>query len=323
MASASMCPVLSGSGLIQAQRQNAATMPMYGRNSVQETGLCLNKEPFHLKYRSTLRRQKLVKRVGVKAAVATGEGSTTQFAKEMERVSAKEALLIAIKDAGGVEALSSGTGNVSAKIDVSEKVLALERLNPTPRPTTSPLLEGIWEFVWAGARSPGLAAARTLLKRLPEQVASLSSLTVEILPGGTKATAALKLLGSVETSFTLTTKLAVEGPLRLKEEYSEGVLATPVVPEGSVPAPLKGAFDQLTAAAANLPDVVKETLVNGLKLPLAGSFERQLLISYLDDEILVARDQSGMPDVLVRSVALGPDPGLEPVYVETIAEYES
>ena len=41
-----------------------------------------------------------------------------------------------IEDAGGVDALSNGAGNRSARIEVSEKVLALERLNPTPRPTT-------------------------------------------------------------------------------------------------------------------------------------------------------------------------------------------
>jgi hypothetical protein len=28
----------------------------------------------------------------------------------------------------------------------------------------SPLLEGLWEFKWAGARSPGVIAARTLLR---------------------------------------------------------------------------------------------------------------------------------------------------------------
>ena len=41
-----------------------------------------------------------------------------------------------IKDAGGANALATGSGNSAAKIEVSEKLVALERLNPTPRPTT-------------------------------------------------------------------------------------------------------------------------------------------------------------------------------------------
>ena len=45
-------------------------------------------------------------------------------------------LMLKIKDAGGLDALSRGEGNAAIKIDVSEKILALEKLNPTPRPTT-------------------------------------------------------------------------------------------------------------------------------------------------------------------------------------------
>jgi hypothetical protein len=41
-----------------------------------------------------------------------------------------------IEDAGGVEALTSGREDAAARINVSEKLLVLERLNPTPRPTT-------------------------------------------------------------------------------------------------------------------------------------------------------------------------------------------
>eukprot|EP00271_Cylindrocystis_brebissonii_P012129 TRINITY_DN30248_c0_g1_i1.p1 TRINITY_DN30248_c0_g1~~TRINITY_DN30248_c0_g1_i1.p1 ORF type:complete len:319 (-),score=59.72 TRINITY_DN30248_c0_g1_i1:678-1634(-) len=235
------------------------------------------------------------------SAVAVGEGSPAQFAKEMERVSAKEALLLAIKDAGGVNALTSGEGNKAGRIDVSEKVLALERLNPTPRPTTSAFLEGAWEFVWASARSPALRLAKIVIQRFPKEVASLDSLVLEILPGGAEATASVKVLNSVETTFTLTTKLIAEGPLRLKEEYVEGLLAPPVIPEDSLPGPIKSVYESLVSAAAGLPESVKDVLSGGLKVPLSGYFERQLLISYLDDEIMVARDSSGVPDVLLRT----------------------
>ncbi|CAI5987418.1 unnamed protein product [Closterium sp. NIES-65] len=226
------------------------------------------------------------KRISVRATVASTD-AVSFSAKEMERVAAKEALLLAVKDAGGAEALSTGKGNAAGKIEVSEKLLQLERLNPTPRPTTSPLLEGTWDIVWAATRNPGVIATRVLLKRFPTQVASLESLQVQILEGSTKVTAGLKFLTAAETSITVSTRLAVEGPVRIKEEYAEAVVATPVVPDGSIPSALKGVFDQLASASQSLPAALKDSLSSGLKLPLSGRYQRELIISYLDDEILV------------------------------------
>jgi hypothetical protein len=40
------------------------------------------------------------------------------------------------KDAGGFEALVSGKTTEMQRIDVNERIVGLERLNPTPRPTT-------------------------------------------------------------------------------------------------------------------------------------------------------------------------------------------
>lgn len=222
------------------------------------------------------------------------------YAKEMERVAAKEALLFAIKDAGGDNVLSPATANASARIDVNERIVSLERLNPTPRPTTSPLLEGLWQFKWIGAGSPGQIAARILLQRFPSAFVTLSELNILILDGSAKATASLKVFNTIISSVTLTSKLSVEGPLRLKEEYVEGILSSPTVQEGSVPVQVQNAYEQFLNAIQRLPEAVKETISNGVKVSLAGTFERQLLISYLDDEILVARDGSGVPEVLVR-----------------------
>lgn len=251
---------------------------------------------------------------------AETSGSTALFAKEMERVAAKEGLLLAIKDAGGVEALTSGKGNESSKIEVSEKVLALERLNPTPRPTTSPLLEGEWDFVWAGTRSPGVLATRLLLTRFPQQLATLTGLSLQITEGGTKAKAGVKFLSSVETSVTVKTKIVAAGPMRLKEEYEEAVVSSPVLPDGDLPSVLKSVLDQIYAAVENLPASIKEAIEGGLKVSLAGSFSRDILISYLDDEILIARDRSGLPDVLVRSLSIPAEPSAAQ---EAAIEYES
>ncbi len=73
----------------------------------------------------------------------------------------------------------------------------------------------------------------------------------------------------VETSVTLSTKLIAEGPTRLKEEYVEGVLASPSVLESNIPSQLKGAYGQLVAAVERLPNPVKEVLGSGVKVPLS------------------------------------------------------
>lgn len=44
--------------------------------------------------------------------------------------------LFQFKDSGGFEALVTGKITDMQRIDVNERITGLERLNPTPRPTT-------------------------------------------------------------------------------------------------------------------------------------------------------------------------------------------
>ncbi|KAJ7547281.1 hypothetical protein O6H91_08G078200 [Diphasiastrum complanatum] len=209
----------------------------------------------------------------------SGGTSTAQYAKEMERVAAKEALL-----------LTRGR---------------------------SPLLEGLWELQWAGAPSPASIAARYFIKVLPSTLVSISALNLLIWDGSAKLSASFKILGTIDMSFSLTSKLTVEGPLRLKEEYVEGLLTTPSVPENTVPSQLKDFYDQAISSIQRLPDTLREALSGGLKVPLTGMFQRQLIISYLDDEILIVRDVSGAPEVLSRAE------GVASVSAEPESEYVS
>lgn len=228
------------------------------------------------------------------------QGASATYAKEMERLSAKESLLLAFKDAGGFEALVTGKTTDIQQIDVNERIVGLERLNPTPRPTTSPFLEGRWNFEWLGIGSPGLFAAKFIFERFPSSFANLSKMDVLIKDGNSKITALLKLLNSIESKFILFTKLSVEGPLRMKEEYAEGVLETPTVDEAAIPEQLRGAFSQAATTVQQLPVPIKDAVTNGLKVPLSGTFQRLFMISYLDEEILIIRDTAGIPEVLTK-----------------------
>lgn len=250
-------------------------------------------------------------------AQTAAQGASSPFAKEIERLSAKESLLLALKDAGGFESVVTGRTTEVHGIAVNERILALERLNPTPRPTTSPYLEGLWNFEWFGIASPVFLATKLLFGRIPQTLATLSKLDLLIRNGYGTATAHVKLLNSIENKFVLSSKFSVEGPLRMKEEYVEGIFETPKVDEDIVPEQLRSALDQAANSVQQLPVPVpiRDTVSRGLKIPLGEAFQRLIMISYLDEEILIARNTAGEPEVLTR---LDPAPDPEP-----ISDYES
>ncbi|KAL0339568.1 UNVERIFIED_CONTAM: putative plastid-lipid-associated protein 13, chloroplastic [Sesamum radiatum] len=231
----------------------------------------------------------------------TEQGPSAAYAKEMERLSAKESLFLAFKDAGGLEALVTGRTTDIQRIDLNESIVSLERLNPTPRPTMSPYLEGRWNFEWFGSGSPGLFAATFLFERFPQAVANLSKLDVVIKDGYANISASVKLLNSIESGFIISTRLTVEGPLRMKGEYIEGILEYPKFNEESIPQQLRGALDQAASTMQQLPVPITDAVAGGLKVPLGGTFERLFMISYLDEEILIIRDTAGAPEVLRSS----------------------
>ncbi|XP_044480089.1 probable plastid-lipid-associated protein 13, chloroplastic [Mangifera indica] len=228
------------------------------------------------------------------------QGAPAAYAKEMERLSAKESLLLAFKDSGGFEALVTGKATDIQQIDVNERITSLERLNPTPRPTTSPFLEGRWNIEWFGSGSLILVAARAIFERFPSTLANLSKMDIMIKDGNGKVTANLKLLNSIETKIIFSSKLSVEGPLRIKEDYVEGIFESPRVIEEALPEQLKGVFNQAFSTIQQLPGSIRDVVDRGLRVPLSGSFQRLFMISYLDEEILIVRDTGGIPEVLTR-----------------------
>ncbi|EOY09489.1 Plastid-lipid associated protein PAP / fibrillin family protein [Theobroma cacao] len=244
-------------------------------------------------------------------------GAPATYAKEMERLSAKESLLLAFKDAGGFEALVTGKTTDMQRIDVNERITGLERLNPTPRPTTSPFLEGRWNFEWFGFGSPGLSAAKIIFERFPSTLAKLPKMDLLLKDGYAKVTAHFKLLNSIESKCILSTRVSIEGPLRMKEEYVEGILESPTVVEETIPEQLKSAYSQAVNTVQQLPVVIRDAVASGLRVPLSGTFQRLFMISYLDEEILIIRDAAGIPEVLTRL-----DPPSSTM-AETSPDYES
>ncbi|KAL4198118.1 hypothetical protein AMTRI_Chr03g138600 [Amborella trichopoda] len=257
------------------------------------TGVCNSLKPGNgpiCRFRVSTRS----KRIGVKirAVAEPAVGAPAFHAQEMERLAAKESLMLALQDSGGYEALVTGSITNEQKIDVTERITSLERLNPTPRPTSSPYVEGQWKFLWWGSGTPLLFATRYLF-----------DLIYEI---------------QIESKVTVKTKFTVEGPIRLREEYVEGLLEPPSVSEEAIPEQLKGAYGQASGTLQQFPDPIKDAISNGLKIPLSGTFQRMIMISYLDEEIFILRNVNGEPEVLSRQ-----DAPPSPISPDRIDEYES
>merc|ERR1719389_239853 len=181
---------------------------------------------------------------------------------------AKEALKAEIADGLG--------GTTPDKAVVGEILLALEAQNPTRSPATSALLNGKWKFLYASGASPGLKALMLLLRgasAAPKSPSGADLIDVQdtFLTIGTEqprgmAEVRVRLL-SFENTIKLASRLEAESAVRLVETYDAA-----------------------------------ESDYLSLRLPFTSpvSYKRSLLISYLDDEMLVVRDSNGRPDVLMR-----------------------
>ena len=172
-----------------------------------------------------------------------------------------------------------GDGLVGKKPDkavVGEILLALEATNPTQSPATSPLLNGDWKIAYATSASPGLNALKQQLanvKRAPKSPSGAALVEVEdpivtIKPDQPRVSTAVKSrVLSFNNTQRLISRLEAESAVRLVETY----------------------------------DAAESDQFN-LRLPFQSpvQFKRTLLVSYLDDDMLVLRDAAGRPDVLMR-----------------------
>jgi len=173
---------------------------------------------------------------------------------------------------------------------INEALLKIEAMNPTEQPTTSPLLNGVWLlrysggyspdwtlpsptrqlalFLYSGGYSPGLFAL-TLAQQLPSALVDVGELEISIsrdTQQRIEAEVPVKLFGGPESKISVKARLDVESDVRFKETY----------------------------------EVISNLLDRDIELPEQARYSRDLYINYLDDDLLVVRDASGVPEILVR-----------------------
>lgn len=172
---------------------------------------------------------------------------------------------------------------------INEEVLKLETLNPTENATSSPLLNGVWLFrysggystewalpsptrqlalfLYSGGYSPGLFGI-TLAKQLPSTLVDVGDLTISISRDQPRieASVGVKFLNGTEREIKLNANMDVKSNVRFVETYDK--------------------FANFLGREVEIPEKLQ--------------YSRDLYIVYLDEDLLVVRDSTGVPEILVR-----------------------
>jgi len=176
------------------------------------------------------------------------------------------------------------------RAEINEVLLKLEALNPTPQPATSPLLNGVWElnyaglysskgsllsptrqlalFLYSGGYSPGLFALQ-LAKQLPSNLVDIVGsldITISREAPRVEGQVTVKTLLGGESSVKVKSNLEVVSDIRLRETY-----------------------ESATVLGGQVVD-----------LPRFMQYTRDVYVTYLDEDMLVIRDGSGVPELLIR-----------------------
>ncbi|CAM9541179.1 unnamed protein product [Ectocarpus sp. 8 AP-2014] len=154
------------------------------------------------------------------------------------------------------------------RTEVNELMLKLEPMNPTDKPAASAILNGVWEFLYTGGLSPGTLAVQVLSRvaKTFSAVVDLKGITLTINRDQPRVEAAVKAsVFGTEAQVKVRTRLEQKSDMRLQEVYEEAEVAGVTIP-----------------------------------IPARIQPRRTLYITYLDDDIMIARDNTGAPDLLVR-----------------------
>jgi PAP_fibrillin len=189
-----------------------------------------------------------------------------------------------------MDMLPSTVGDVSpeTRSAINEAIYKLEAVNPTKEPTLSSLLNGVWElryvggyeqgklpsptrqialFLYSGGYSPGVFALG-LAQKLPSQLIEVGDLEIAISRDQPRVEAKVAIksgIGAGESAVSVKARLEVESDLRLRETYESA------------------------------------TIMNqSINLPTLLQYSRDIYVTYLDDDLLIVRDASGVPEILIR-----------------------
>jgi len=172
---------------------------------------------------------------------------------------------------------------------VDEAINRVERLNPTEEPIYSELLDGTWQVKYSSSYAPGLLSSPT------------RELAFFLYSGGFSLGNALSSFANGYWGQSL--GVQVDGKT---VRISDGRTV-----EASLDVEVAGRRETLSYKAELLPlsemRMSEEVLELQLPSPLGDQpppveLRRGLLVTYLDEDMMIVRDESGSPEVLKREL---------------------
>jgi len=221
--------------------------------------------------------------------------SAWQLTATLTKGTGRNAVLVraaAIDVAEQKAALFSAVGTETARPrerEVNECILQLSAANPTSVPARSSLLNGKWEICYAGAPAPGLFDSPTRPLALALYAAPLSP---SVLAQGFS-----KLGGAATLGAQVVTIVSEEaGQPRVSAETSVAVF-------GGQPntVALRANLSPCSDVALRETFVEAEALGQRSLLPGPLAISRTLSVVFLDEDLLIVRDEGGLPNVLRRA----------------------
>lgn len=188
--------------------------------------------------------------------------------------------------------LNAGEGLLldgAAAESVEEYVLDLSSRNPTEEPARSNLLNGKWEVIYAGSPGAGFLDSPTR----PLALALYAPISPSVVAQGlSRLPFADASLGSLVV--TITSPEA--GQPRVSVETSVAVFGN------TQPLMLRANLSPRSAVALREDFLEAEAFGQRSLLPGPLAVSRTLFVAYLDDDLLIVRDDTGKPSVLRRAL---------------------
>lgn len=229
-------------------------------------------------------------------SVALSGGPTATCAPRFRPISASAtasvtapALKATLLSAIGSESLSA-TPPADLQMEVNEILLQLCSASPTAEPARSPLLNGRWEVIYAGSPGAGLADSPTRLLALALYAMPLSPSV--LAQGLAKLPFNAASLGAL--FLTITSPEAGQPRVTIDSTLS-------VFGGASQPVVLRAQLQPRSAVALREDFVEAEVLGQRSLLPGPFALSRSLYVAYLDEDVMIVRDETGLPNVLKRT----------------------
>jgi len=170
---------------------------------------------------------------------------------------------------------------------ISELLLQLEAKNPTKSPTDSTLITGNWRFGYNGGVAPGLVPS-------PTRPIALAMYAGGFSPGTLGLTLASMLPDDLIKTEDFTLAISGMGPYTSTASVKVKALGRQFT--------AKVKCELIAESGVRLRETYKSVEVYGRpsEVPASFQYERRMFISYLDEDLMVARDETGTADILFR-----------------------